>query len=500
MKTIFFIILCAPLIITAQNRTNIWELGYSLSSSPACELRYQNGTMDTFGVNRVMTFWNTNASICDTNGNLLFYSNGLTVGNRNYDTLLNAVNFNPGWATDLNETFGMNNCQGVIFLPDPGNDKRYYLFHETGESFYSYGANQVQPLHLSYSVIDLNLDSGMGGIIDTLKNKYAIEDTLMWGGLTAVKHANGRDWWVIAHRFWTDKIYKLLLTPQGLLGPYVQTIGSDSMNDIFVQATFSSDGSKYCLSSKGGWLDYMKFDRCSGEFSNAITVYNPDSVDHYFYGNSFSPNSRFIYASSTHNLYQYDTWDSNMIANVTHIAAWDSFYDPVYHIAVLFFMHQYAPDGKIYLGTFNGSKYLNVINSPDSSGIACNFSPHSYVISHDSYGDIPPSFPNYDLGPLKGSPCDTLYLQTENIKQFKQANYRVAPNLVNDWLNIIYQTDFDALLNLYDINGKLVVSTSLFHYFKNRLINVSHLPNGVYLAVVLKNGENVWIEKVVVQH
>ena len=53
--------------------------------------------------------------------------------------------------------------------------------------------------------------------------------------------------------------------------------------------------------------------------------------------------------------------------------------------------------------------------------------------------------------------------------------------------------------NLYDINGKHVASISLFHYFKNRLLNVSELPPGVYLAAVSCKGERVWSEKVLVQ-
>ncbi len=61
----------------AQNRTNIWELSYSTDTMyPNSEMRYINGTMDTNSVTRIMSFFNTNTSICDTAGNLLFYTNG----------------------------------------------------------------------------------------------------------------------------------------------------------------------------------------------------------------------------------------------------------------------------------------------------------------------------------------------------------------------------------------------------------------------------------------
>jgi hypothetical protein len=72
---LFFVLLVVPFFISAQNRSNIWQLGYSLYSSPSSELRYENEMMDTFRVNRVLTFFDTNTSICDTRGNLLLYSN-----------------------------------------------------------------------------------------------------------------------------------------------------------------------------------------------------------------------------------------------------------------------------------------------------------------------------------------------------------------------------------------------------------------------------------------
>jgi hypothetical protein len=189
-----------------------------------------------------------------------------------------------------------------------------------------------------------------------------------------------------------------------------------------------------------------------------------------------------------------------MESNVIHIATWDSFYDPIFSIPVFFFMHQYAPDGKIYLGTFNGSKYLNVINSPDSLGIACNFLPHSFVISHDCYGDVPPSFPNYDLGAIEDSPCDTIVNIPTGLQPLYPPSFRISPNPVSSWLNIVYQSGEDAFLRLFDINGKQVAAGSLYHYFRNRLFDVSSLPAGVYLASVVQKGKEIWSEKVVVQH
>ncbi|MBL0050339.1 MAG: T9SS type A sorting domain-containing protein [Bacteroidetes bacterium] len=51
---------------------------------------------------------------------------------------------------------------------------------------------------------------------------------------------------------------------------------------------------------------------------------------------------------------------------------------------------------------------LSVINSPDSLGAACNFQPFSFYLGGKrTYWGLPNN-PDYDLGPLVGSPCDTL--------------------------------------------------------------------------------------------
>lgn len=129
--------------------------------------------------------------------------------------------------------------------------------------------------------------------------------------------------------------YKLLVTPLGIQGPFTQSIGFDITSDVVVQATFSPDGSKYCFTNFAGGVDYLQFDRCTGEFSNAVSFINPDSFA--CRGNSFSPNNRFLYVSTLFNLYQYDTWENNMVENRIHVAAWDTFYDgtiPVYFLCI----------------------------------------------------------------------------------------------------------------------------------------------------------------------
>ena len=478
----------------AQNRSNVWELSYSINfNNPNSEIQFTNGIADTNAIFRIMAMAFTNASICDSAGNLILYTNGISIGNRNYDTLENSVNFNEGEQTTEDDLDGLVACQGAIFIPAPDSNKQYYVFYITGKTFVANNQLETQPLHLSYSKIDLTLDNGNGAIIDGFKNIHLVEDTLNWGRITACKHANGRDWWIVVHRYYSDLFYKFLLTPDQIFGPYQQEIGSVVTKDIVGQSTFSPDGSKYAMVSPSNIIDYLQFDRCTGDFYDSQIIIPPDSTVGVS-GCSFSPNSRFLYASALDIIYQYDTWNADMANSVIKIATWDGFTD--FGTPVLFFNHQLAPDNKIYMGTFNGASYLNIINSPDSFGLSCDFAPHSFVLPY--FNDNVPNLPNYDLGPLEGSPCDTLFNSTP-IVSIDESNFRLVPNPAKEWLNIIYSTNEDCLLTLHDINGKQVASVSLFHYFKNRLLNVSELPPGVYLAAVSCQGERVWSEKVMVQ-
>lgn len=238
----------------------------------------------------------------------------------------------------------------------------------------------------------------------------------------------------------------------------------------------------------------MEFDRCSGEFFNAVNILLPDS--NLSQGIAFSPNSRFIYCNTYTQIFQFDTWAADL-SNSRILVDTIPFVQP--GIEDLFAVEMLAPDNKIYISTYHGIKALHVIHSPDSLGIACNFERKGLVLPTYNVYSIP-NHPNYDLGESLGNDtCELIYTSIPQ-KANDIADYRIAPNPVSDWLNIIYQSDEDGLFELYDHYGKRVGATSLFHYFKNRLINVSDLPTGFYLAVVTCNGEKIWSEKVIVQH
>src|SRR5512138_1355794 len=79
-----------------QGFTNIWQLGYDSDTLPECLIDFSSGAAIASTINRPMSFTATNASICDSSGQLLFYTNGVYVANKNHDTLLNGSGLNPG--------------------------------------------------------------------------------------------------------------------------------------------------------------------------------------------------------------------------------------------------------------------------------------------------------------------------------------------------------------------------------------------------------------------
>ncbi len=304
--------------------------------------------------------------------------------------------------------------------------------------FYDGIIYQWQPTHLSYSKVDMSLDQGLGGIISNEKNITIINDTLIYGHMVATKHANGRDWWVLIHRYYSDKFYKILVTPD-IIQVFDQNIGSLITDDVGGQAAFSPDGSKYVLFTDHA-LDLYDFDRCSGELTNHQSLYFPDSV--YRTGIAFSPNNRFLYANTQLNIFQYDLWAAHIDSSVQLVAPWSPAYMPT---ATIFWNSQLAPDGKIYIGTFGGNSILHYIDQPDTAGVSCNVVQKVFFARYQQCNV--PTYPNYQLGRLIGSSCDTLTSLHASESESLQVN--VFPNPASSHLQLLMISQPTKMVNSY---------------------------------------------------
>ena len=153
------------------------------------------------------------ASICDADGNLLFYTNGERIWNRGHAIMQNGDNI----AGHLSST------QGATIVKIPGNSNQYYLFSTFSEACDQIGETKYP---LSYSKIDMSLNSGYGAVVSGEKNIVVYDSTTEKA--TAVPHANGIDMWLVTHKWESDEFVAHLITSQGidLANPVITPIGS----------------------------------------------------------------------------------------------------------------------------------------------------------------------------------------------------------------------------------------------------------------------------------
>jgi hypothetical protein len=402
-----------------------WLFGYDCGDTSICGNSIMNfNTYPVIG-NRVggeIDFDHANASICDDEGNMLLSTNGRYVADKFVGLMENGDSLN------LNGTLGFNSAlplpQGVLILPNPSIETLYYIIHSNLATQNAPNGLHIVSKVLYYSIVDFNANGGLGKV--TEKNIPLISDTLDAGKIVATRHANGRDWWVIIPEYQTNRYYTILITPQGVENLGAQSVGSATFDGLG-QSVFSPDGSKYVHMSLYDWnesyLDIYDFDRCTGKLSNHEQIFFDDYAS--CGGVAVSPNSRFLYLATQKSIYQFDMWENDIAATKIKVAAYDGYEeltvtasgDSIY-LATFFFMAQLAPDGKIYITPNNTVKALHVINNPNLPGTACGVAQHGFELPTLNLFSMP-NFPNYRLGPLDGSPCDTLGLDNHPVARYR---------------------------------------------------------------------------------
>ena len=439
-----------------------------------------------------MPFNSTQGNISDVNGNFLMSSNGVWIANANNDTMLNGSGLNPNSFTSGATTYGLPLPNGNVFLPWPDDTTKFILFHQTGNY-----VNNIPTIssEVYYSVIDMTHDGGLGEVVQ--KNVVAYNDSIGWG-LGACKHANGRDWWVVALSKNADSVLTFLLTASGVQFIGKQNLFVPAYPEWVGQPVFSPDGNKFSYSHgytlNGGiyWYHDVRlfdFDRCTGIFSNPLVVDLSDGV--FGFGVAFSPNSKYLYACSFLTIFQLNTDTSNIPASLQVVALNDSFYSPFPPFLTDFWLMYLAANGKIYLTSGNGVLDLHFINNPDSGGIACDVHQHDIHLPCFNFRTVP-NHPNYYLGcdTAGGCPCLT---GIDNLTQH-DFRFRIYPNpVINNILNIGYQLpqNKSGLFQIFDITGKVVFKYVLSQWSNEQSFKLPELSDGVYNCVITSAGERV---------
>jgi hypothetical protein len=294
------------------------------------------------------------ASLSDHAGNLLFYSDGVSIWDRTNSLMPNGTGLNASATC----------TQAALFVPYPGNDSLFYLFTPPDEF--------TSPGYFCYSIVNMTLNNGYGDI--TNKNTQLF--TPSTEKVTGCRHANGTDYWVIGHSYNNADFYSYQITSSGInTTPVISTAGS-----VHTTGTANKEGNMKAspcgdkiavVVSDSAFVELFDFDNATGMISNAIHL--GDFTPHLawcLYGLEFSPDGSRLYVTQENPsvLVQYNLLAGSpaaIIASADTIAIYTASW---YKLTGM----QTAPDGKIYVGRLSDD-FLACINDPDSLGSACNF-------------------------------------------------------------------------------------------------------------------------------
>lgn len=488
---ILFVICISALSLQAQFTNNNWTFGDS------CGIKFNATGIDSIYRTSVNARGSC-ATISDSLGNLLFYATAPDVS-----LYLNTSTINRGriYNRQHNMMEGGDSIATVswyrelLILPWPDSVNKFVVIASMATS----------GTKISYSKVDLTYNNGFGKVFD--KNTV-IDIGNICDGITAIRHGNGRDWWILYKKWFfnNNTVFKILLTPQGLSAINTQDIGLN-LNESFYRLIPSTDGNTIvglCNSSMS--IEKFSFNRCTGMLSNHVVIYTGSGNTPYsFWDGAISPNNRFLYVTTIgvpEYVFQIDLLNANAYQNKIVIDSIDSISNSGSAIRL-------APNGKIYRSNWwcidgiycypypdSGyapvNTHLSVINEPDSFGLTCNYvGLGQYLNGFRTYGALPNDV-NLALGPLAGSICDTLSVGLSEMKDDIPIQAFPNPSTGNFTVNIKQ----DAIpkegfaYSIYSIQGQLI-QEGLFKA-RTTLINLSAFESGMYLL-------NVTLPKQVVQ-
>jgi len=497
---LFLITLC--LFITtfafSQRHDYFWKTGYGSypqgTINGGVDIDFNSTPPDTAYQYREIDFGYNSATICDAHGNILFSSNGCVITGADDLPLLNGENLNPGYYynefcdTDLS-LVAYPTLQDIFFLPHPADTNRYYLIHAgLGYTNAWGGMNQ----HVYYSLLDKQLDGGRGDVVE--KNVSIVEDTMSLSSLSAVRHGNGQDWWIITNEQATDNYIFIRLDEDGFYESHRQAIGGfDDEDGATGQNTFSPDGNWFARFGRNNGLILYRFNRCEGSLHSplfdGVPQSPPDSLT-VTGGVAFSPDSPLLYLVTNLWIYQYDLWEDDIIGSRQRVATWAG--DT---LGGFFQLPQLGPDGKIYISAINTIPYLHVIEHPNERGYACEVNQLGFALPARN-GLLIPYFPNYRLGALGPGGCDSLPTATTQ-PELPPEKYvlSISPNPARDMVSLSFSQPVkpEDEIVFRDIYGRALLRQAASHL----TIDLSHLPPGLYLIEWYKQGQLVDTQKLI---
>ncbi len=298
------------------------------------------------------------ASVCDAQGQLLFYTEGYNVWNREHQLMPNGkellgsidrFSFNPTSST----------TQGALIVPMPDSAGKYYVFSLT-----SYEVNPAREANkLYYSVVNMALNGGSGDVEPGRKG--ILWDSLLTEMMTAVTGDRCNIWLLVAQHYDnTLKAYNI--TASGLDR---QAVVSNLLpaNRGFFQGYIEMSPNRRAMAINRIGLGLYDFDPASGRAlgkANLVMVKTPEAGHG---GVAFSPDNTKLYASVRDTVNQYHLYQFDLSSGDSARMVSSKFSLGHYFMQAM----KRAPDGRIYACDLGQG--MGLVAQPNQAGNACQF-------------------------------------------------------------------------------------------------------------------------------
>ena len=502
-NTLFNNVLGAILFLTIAFTANAQLQNANWCFGNQTGLNFNDGTQPvTVSTNSLMSTDGGAASVSDGSGNLLFYTNGINVWD-NTHTIMPDGSGLLGSATV---------SQSAIIVPDPNDINKYYIFTNQGQDLGSAG--------LSYSVVNMTLNAGLGNIDNTEKNVPLLANSSE--KLTAVLNPNDNTYWVVSfgpsgdpavsdtfYSFKVDNTGVTLANQSTFTFEYLPNttslggqmkISPDALNLALINNTLLNKTVRTRDSISGAEIINIVTDGAQSLFTfdfenltGAVT-----SVKNFFqleidivnlYGVEFSPDSNFLYVSATKvcgfdemqsgntsghtaipygRLYQIDYRNDGQTNIPTKIYEGPN---PIYGL-------QLGIDEKIY--TINTSGNMSTINTPDILGFGADYVHENINLNGNATKELPQLVPNVTAIALVTNQSDSTNKSMVIGNPFKdELKIDVTENCTIEFYNSL------------GVKIKTVAHTNMSSF-----VDTKDLPQDIYFLVITDAQSKVWNETV----
>ena len=362
--TLFILCFSISICSFSQGKANNWFFGENAG------LTFGSGGTPTPQSGALNTLEGC-ASISDSDGNLLFYSDGTTVYTRTHQIMENGTNLKGH----------SSSTQSAIIVPNPIDESIYYLFT----------VGQFRDAGFHYYTVDLSKNNGEGAVIGDEVNLDPTDGTYtkIWTEkITAVK-SNDCDYWVIS--VVDNKILAYRIDENGVNTEPVTSSGSFIARNTRGYLKVSPNGKKLAVAHQGIVQEDRRvilfdFNRDTGEATNENIIYQSED-DEQPYGLEFSAETKMLYMTTTDFIGTIsEDEDTNTPQNGTYRLYQFELDKPIIsRTKTLIYSEkeafrgalQLGPDKKIYATIpetyLKGTNFLDVIHYPEKKGSACRF-------------------------------------------------------------------------------------------------------------------------------